>query len=389
MKTGTEHEAKQPAPRGRSGVEECERCLEQMQEMAKIGYWEYDLRSDRLEWSQGCYRIFGLDSGREALTLEGFLGRISPNDRNRVRAAIVRLLENPDETCDITYEIERPDGSRAAVRSKARCLHDSVAEGVRLKGMMQDVTESKILREQNSEHEALLSHQSRLAQMGQLLNNIAHQWKQPLAEINALLLDMDSDFFHGKLDGKRFEWYFAQFEKLTAFMGETIDGFQEFMTPSETLELFDPARSVEKALSLIDSRLQKHGVAVETDLHDSCRIVGSEKEFVHVLLVLLNNAVDALQNGEAETPKIDIVSRSARFGESILYELFIRDNAGGIPAETVHQMFDPYFTTKFKERGRGIGLYMAKMIVENRMQGRLELLDPVQTTFKLSFRGVE
>ncbi len=373
---------------GKTGVQECERCLLQMQELARVGYWEYDLRGDRLEWSDGCFTIFGLDTDHETPTLEGFLSRIVPADRSRVQAAIVRLLEKPDETCDITYEIERPDGSRAAVRSRAHCLCIDGTDTVRLKGMMLDVTESQTLRERNSENEALLSHQSRLAQMGQLLNNIAHQWKQPLAEINALLLDMDSDFYHGKLDGKRFEWYFAQFEKLTSFMGETIDGFQEFMTPSDTMELFDPARSVQKALSLIDSRIRKHNVSVQTDLHDSCRIVGSEKEFVHVLLVLLNNAVDALQNAETDRPNIDIVSRSAPFGESRLYELFIRDNAGGIAAETAHQMFDPYFTTKFRERGRGIGLYMAKMIVENRMQGRLELLDPVQTTFKLSFRGV-
>ncbi len=269
------------------------------------------------------------------------------------------------------------DKNIAGFYGRCRVIKDSVSKK----------DDCRQLHEKMRESEAMLSHQSRLAQMGQLLNNIAHQWKQPLAEINALLLDMESDFSRNKLSRQRFEHYFEQFENLTSFMGETIDSFQEFMTPSETMELFDPAQSVEKALSLIGSRLEKHSVKVEAKIDDSCKIVGSRKEFIHVLLVILNNAVDALQKSETSCPKVEIISRTSNLEGSVLYELFIRDNAGGVPAETVQQIFDPYFTTKFKERGRGIGLYMAKMIVENRMQGRLELIDPLITTFRLSFKG--
>ncbi len=244
----------------------------------------------------------------------------------------------------------------------------------------------KELHERMQESEALLSHQSRLAQMGQLLSNVAHQWKQPLAEINALLLDMDNDFYHNKLDNKRFEWFFKQFEKITSFMGETIDSFEEFMTPSDNLELFDPSQTIFKALSLIESRLEKHGVEVETSINEQCMIVGSPKEFIHVLLVILNNAVDALQSRGTEGARIDILTRRTEFNEEAIFELFIKDNAGGIEPEAASRMFDPYFTTKFSSRGRGVGLYMAKMIVENRMQGRLELIDPIHSTFRLAFR---
>lgn len=353
----------------------------------KIDYMRLAEIADDILWQSDGYGKLLYINGSVTNLLgyrpEELLGETAPFSAPEIPLSNEIVVEISDKEGKIIYlGVKRfilfdADKNIAGFYGRCRPLEDSAPKKV----------DCRRLQERMRESEAMLSHQSRLAQMGQLLSNIAHQWKQPLAEINALLLDMESDFSRNELGGDRFERYFERFENLTSFMGETIESFQEFMTPSETMELFDPVQSVESALSLIGSRLEKHSIKVETKIDDSCKIVGSKKEFVHVLLVILNNAVDALQKSETAPAKIEIVSRTSSLKGSVLYELFIRDNAGGVPAETVQQMFDPYFTTKFKERGRGIGLYMAKMIVENRMQGRLELIDPLVTTFRLSFKG--
>ncbi len=353
----------------------------------KIEYMRLAESADDILWqSDSCGKLLYINGSVKNLLgylPEELVGEAAPFSAPEIPLSNEVFVEAPDKEGNTLllgvkkFILFDGDKNIAGFYGRCRLVEDSAAKR----------EDCRRLQERMRESEAMLSHQSRLAQMGQLLSNIAHQWKQPLAEINALLLNMEIDFSRNRLGRERFERYFDQFENLTSFMGETIESFQEFMTPSETMELFDPAQSVESALSLIGSRLEKHSVKVETKIDDSCKIVGSQKEFIHVLLVILNNAVDALQKSETAPAKIEIISRTSSLKGSVLYELFIRDNAGGVPAETVQQMFDPYFTTKFKERGRGIGLYMAKMIVENRMQGRLELIDPLVTTFRLSFKG--
>jgi PAS domain S-box-containing protein len=362
--------------------------LKEAQQMAKIGYWDFNLSDRSISWSEETYRIFGYTPSEQPISFETFLQHIIPEEREKLHRALEHATENRDSEFNIVYTIHKKDGTKAVLHSSAYLIYDFQQQPLWMKGVVQDITESYRLQKENEAKQALLMHQTRLAQMGRLLNNIAHQWKQPLAGLNALLLDMDTDYRHGKLDEKRFNWYFEQFEKVTGFMGDTIETFQEYTTPSKELTLIEPAEALDEALTLLRSRIEEVGAKVDIRCRTCIKTVGTKQDIVHLFLVLLNNALDALDARQTPNPKIEILIKTYEDGEENRCEISIRDNAGGIAPDVAKQMFDPYFTTKFKEKGRGIGLYMAKMIVENRMQGTLRLAEAKKSLFKIVLKGV-
>ncbi|BDY13607.1 PAS domain-containing sensor histidine kinase [Hydrogenimonas cancrithermarum] len=362
--------------------------LKEAQQMAKIGYWDFNLRDKSISWSEETYRIFGYTPMEQPISFETFFQHIVPEDRERLLQALERATENRDSEFNIVYTIRKKDGTEAILHSSAHLIYDFQQRPHWMKGVVQDITQSHRLQKENEAKQALLMHQTRLAQMGRLLNNIAHQWKQPLAELNALLLDMDTDYHHGTLDEKRFNWYFEQFEKVTGFMGDTIETFHEYTTPSKELTLIEPAEALDEALALLRSRIEEVGAKVEIRHRTCVKTVGTKQDMVHLFLVLLNNALDALDARQTKNPQIEIFIKTYRSEKESRCEISICDNAGGITPEVAKQMFDPYFTTKFKEKGRGIGLYMAKMIVENRMQGTLKLADAEKSLFKIILKGI-
>jgi PAS domain S-box-containing protein len=362
--------------------------LEEAQRMAKIGCWDFNIAQKSLHWCSETFRIFGYTPSNQEIAFETFLNHLIPNDRQKLLKTLKETLSKREPTLSHTYTIVKKDGTKAILHSHARIIYDAENHPVWMRGMVQDMTESYRLQKENEIKQRLLMHQTRLAQMGQLLNNIAHQWKQPLAELNALLLDMDTDFHQDNLNQKRFEQYFEQFEKVTAFMGNTIESFQAYMTPSQTLEIIEPRKVLEEAILLLHSRIHKMGVIISIQQHHSFQVIGTQQDMLHIFLVLLNNSLDAFEFRESPNPTIKINFKSSGDENRQQCTILFADNAGGIAPDIAKQIFIPYFTTKFKEKGRGIGLYMAKMIIENRMQGSLRLIDANHSLFQIILKGI-
>jgi len=362
--------------------------LKEAQRMAKMGCWDFNILQKRLQWCAETYRIFGYPPSNQTIPFETFLNHLIPGDRKKLLQTIEETLRKRELTFNQTYTIVKKDGTKAILHTHARVIYDAENQPIWMRGMVQDMTESYRLQKENETKQRLLMHQTRLAQMGQLLNNIAHQWKQPLAELNALLLDMDTDFRHGTLQQERFHKYFEQFETITAFMGNTIESFQAYMTPSQNLELIDPTKILDEALLLLRSRIHKMDVDISVQQHHTLQIIGTQQDMLHIFLVLLNNALDAFELRSTVNPMIKISFQSSGDDNREQCIILFEDNAGGIAPDIATQIFTPYFTTKFKEKGRGIGLYMAKMIVENRMQGSLKLTDAHRSLFQIILKGI-
>ncbi|WP_190271956.1 sensor histidine kinase [Arcobacter nitrofigilis] len=218
--------------------------------------------------------------------------------------------------------------------------------------------------------EALLIQQSRLAAMGEMIGNIAHQWRQPLSVITTAASGMKLIKELGINEDKK-----AEVEKLTGiinssnYLSKTIDDFRNFFKEDKEKEYFNIKQKVEDSLRLVKDTFEFHFIKVEKNYTTDKKAYGISNEYSQALLNILSNAKDAVILNKIKEPKIKIYS----FEKDNYVCLRIEDNAGGIKNNVIKKIFDPYFTTKHKSQGTGIGLYMSKVIIEQNMHGKLEV----------------
>ncbi|OGU16278.1 MAG: hypothetical protein A2076_13580 [Geobacteraceae bacterium GWC2_53_11] len=215
--------------------------------------------------------------------------------------------------------------------------------------------------------EHIMIQQNRQAAMGEMIGNIAHQWRQPLNTLG--LLNQRLGFFYGSPNfNKEFlETSVSKSMELINYMSRTIDDFRTFFAADREMTTFQVNETVNKALSLVEASFKERRINMERDEAADVFINGYPNEYAQVLLNILINAKDAMIERNIESPWLKITVSSEN-GTSLVS---IADNAGGIPEDIVEKIFDPYFTTKGPQQGTGVGLFMAKSIIENNMGGRL------------------
>ncbi len=240
------------------------------------------------------------------------------------------------------------------------------------------------------ESERILVHQSRLAAMGEMIGAIAHQWRQPLNAVNAIIQDLKDAYEYGVLDRNYLDRSVTNAMQQIQFMSKTIDDFRNFFRPDKTKKSFDVKQAAGEVLTMVSSQLATHGISYRITCHvhnqtfedftspiipcGEMTILGYENEMMQVFLNLINNAKDAILEcrehglmGPGVKGLITVEFNS--LGERVM--ISVTDNGGGIPAGNLDRIFEPYFSTKEQGQGTGIGLYMSKMIIENNMGGRL------------------
>ncbi len=217
-------------------------------------------------------------------------------------------------------------------------------------------------KEKSLMQEKMLEIQSRQAEMGEMIDSIAHQWKQPLNIISGYNINLEMDIELNDLNIKNIKDCIKSTQTQIKFMSQTIDDFRNFFKPNKINQNFDVKKSIEDTKKLIFSQLKKLNINILIE-GESFKINKIKNEFQQVILNILNNAKDALVLKQKEdknfTPKIEInVDDDKKIVE-------IRDNAGGIPKHLIDKIFEPYFSTKIDKGGTGIGLYISKTIIEN------------------------
>ena len=211
-----------------------------------------------------------------------------------------------------------------------------------------------LIKKSKEEQQELLVHQSRLASMGEMLGNIAHQWRQPLSRLAYILMNIEVKD-RKNLHEKKLNEANEQLE----FMSQTIDDFRNFYKSDKQKEQFSLVHESQKVLDFISFE----EVEIELKAVEEQTIINYKNEYKQVLLNIINNAKDVLIQRKIKSPKIIIEIKGTR--------VTISDNAGGIHLPNIEKIFEPYFTTK--EQGMGIGLYMSKTIIEHNMGGKLEV----------------
>lgn len=221
---------------------------------------------------------------------------------------------------------------------------------------------------QRRQKEQLLIHQSRLAAMGEMIESIAHQWRQPLNIIGLAMSNIDMKRQLGILDDAELQNNSDIITTNITFMSNTIDDFRNFFNLNKEQVSFKPIKPINDIFHLLSEQL--HFAKITYTVHNECdeEIYGVVNEFKQVILNIINNAKDAISADE-EGGKIDVFLRC---GKNHLF-IDISDTGGGIPHEIIPRVFEPYFTTKFQKQGTGIGLYMSKVIVEQHFGGTISV----------------
>ncbi len=236
-----------------------------------------------------------------------------------------------------------------------------------LKGLhknLQKEIEKTITEMREKDH--ILIQQSRHAAMGEMIGNIAHQWRQPLAMVAAIIQNYEDAFEDGALDMDYIEKHTDLIMDILTKMSKTIDDFRFFFRPNKLSKSFNIKDIVLKTLKFLESSFKFNEIKVSLDL-DDCIIEGFPNEYSQVVLVILSNAKEELIERNIKDRKIIFLLKKIE-DKCVLK---ISDNDGGISKEVLHKIFDPYFTTKKEGKGTGVGLYMAKMIIEKNMNGKL------------------
>lgn len=222
--------------------------------------------------------------------------------------------------------------------------------------------------EQSRQKDQIMFRQSRLASMGEMIGNIAHQWRQPL---NAIVLIIQS-FQMKRMAGLELSDEFIDKQvnegiQLASMMSHTIDDFRNFFKPNHSEEDFSVKETVLYSLKLIQEYYAKSGIEIFLNCANDVQISGYPNEFSQVVMNLFSNAKDALEDREIEEKLIEVIITK----EANNAVISVIDNGGGISDEVQDRMFEPYFTTKHKASGTGIGLYMSKQIIEKQMKGSI------------------
>lgn len=328
------------------------------QEIANLCEWEIDLKTNKIYSSSKSSEILGLNS-KERFNFDTLKRYMHKDYWNEFYKDIQKSMKNKSEH-NYIYELTRPcDGKNIWIESKG-----TISSRNTFLGVFQDITKLKDIELEAQKKNKLLYQQNKLAIMGEMINNIAHQWKQPLSSISVASTGMKIDKEMGTLSNEHFNNSIEVINSSTQYLSQTIDDFRNFFkVKKENFFYFNIANTIEKTLKLLESKFKMQNIKIVKNI-EQVNIKSSENELIQVLMNILSNARDELLKYDYERI---IFIRTFKKKNELFIE--IKDNAKGIPDSIKEKIFDAYFTTKEHSDGTGIGLYMSKDIVTKLLKG--------------------
>lgn len=226
--------------------------------------------------------------------------------------------------------------------------------------------ELKIIKEKDKQ----ILHQSKLAQMGEMLSMIAHQWRQPLTAISSTSGNLSLQLMlQDDIDKEEFESELNLILEYSQHLSNTIDDFRDFFKTDKEIETTSFQSIIDDTLKIVKVSLENKNIELILDINSNKKINTYPNELKQVLLNLIKNAQDILLEKTVKNPTITLATRYDK-GSHLL---IIKDNAGGVPKKIIDKIFEPYFSTKLKKDGTGLGLYMSKTIIQEHCHGKLSV----------------
>ncbi len=304
-----------------------------------------------------------------------------------VNTTVIPILDengNIAEFVAIRYDVTKEMNLKNELQSKEielqelnKTLEKKVQEKTKQLKQLNLTLENRVKEEiaKNEEKQRIMFWQSRMASLGQMLANIAHQWRQPITELNLVIFGMKKAILD-KNEAMASKLYIES-QDIIKNLSNTIDNFTNFFKPNKEKYFFKIDDSVHESIQILDKLIKKEMIKINISSKDT-EILGVSNELSQVLINLIKNSIDSFVQNKIKNRQLDIIIKK----ENSFAIIEIQDNAGGIQENSIDAIFEPYFTTKHKSQGTGLGLFMSKMICEHGFNGSLKVKSKqAKTTF--------
>ncbi|WP_428025841.1 PAS domain-containing sensor histidine kinase [Arcobacter sp.] len=325
-----------------------------------------------------------------------FMDLIHEEDVDKVQVAINAAVKNDLQNFTFICRMINAANEIRWISSRVILIKNHSGQVSHFYGYLNDITKIKLSEEElklkveeelskNREKDRILIQQNKLAAMGEMLGNIAHQWRQPLNNVSLILQFLRDNYKNIAVSEEQIDKFINKANKHIEYMSETIDDFRNFYKPSKTQNKFFVNESIDTLLDMVRNQYESENIKINFE-YEKVEITNYENELKQALLNILNNAKDALLM-KKEKEDFDAIINISLKKDKEKMKLEISNNGGNIDEEILYKIYEPYFTTKFERQGTGIGLYMTKSIIETNMKGKIEvenISDGVKFTITLN-----
>lgn len=405
--------AKESAENSERAKTESEERLKLVLDGSNDGCWDWDIQSGRIEINRRWAEMLGYAQEEVVHHVQSWLDMIHPDDLPSVQKVLDAHFAGATPLYETEHRVCTKDGRWAWILDRGKVvLRDTDGTPLRAAGTHTDITARKFAEEQIHEQAMLLQDemaerqraqeelaekqrqleavnsslqqriedaiaqlrqkdqvmisQSRQAAMGEMIGNIAHQWRQPLNALAMTLGNIASAYQYNELTAEYLDKTVENGNRLIQKMSSTINDFRNFFKPDKAAVSFSAREQISHAVALVEAGLKSQNISVHLEAPQDMVLTGFPNEYSQVLLNLFANSRDAIRESGAASGSLTIRLYD-RDGQGCVA---VGDTGGGIPADIIDKIFEPYFSTK--DMGTGVGLYMSKMIIERSMNGTIE-----------------
>ncbi len=339
--------------------------LSEATKTAQIGIWKWDIKTDTLDWDDEMYHLYEVDKHTSQTDYQLWVQALYEDDMLDAQEKLQESIEKKIKF-QTTFRIKTKKGLKY-IKASGKTIYDEDDNPLYVLGVNYDVTNLKEFERQQVQ----LLEQAKMASIGEMIGNIAHQWRQPLSIIRTASTGIKFQKEMGLLTDELLLEELDEINISTMYLSETIETFRNFIKEEKEYKIVVIQDRLNEMFNLLNATLKNNYIELETNISqvEPIEIKLVAGELSQVIINIVNNAKDIFVERNIENPTI-ILNLSKNKDRVFIS---IEDNAGGVPKSVINHIFEPYFTTKHKSQGTGLGLYMSHKIVTESLNGKLSV----------------
>lgn len=351
---------------GERSLKEVKERLEYAINGTRDGIWDWNLETDEVYFSPRWKEMLGYTDDELPNILETWSNNVHPDDLEGAKIKVAFSQSGPGRFYELMHRLRHKDGSWVWILARGMTVFNEEGKAIRMVGFNSDITKQKELERELLEQEEMMIAQSRHVAMGEMIGMIAHQWRQPITVIAMGANNMLADIALESVEVENFKHQSQQILKQTEYLSKTIDDFRTFFRPDKEKDEVKIMDIFQEARQIIGKSLESYNIDLMVVDNSNETILTYSRELLQVVLNLLKNAKEALEARNTHNAYIHVTIESLADDRIVTS---VCDNGGGIEANLLERIFEPYFSTKDAKTGTGLGLYMSKIIVEKHLHG--------------------